>query len=128
MEWEQESNAHGWPSFRDDEVGASAAEAPMALAAPVLTNQPAQVVHENIMVMPGSGEAVSKCGARPSSPSAPAAAPAGASQQVTCSPAAGTHLGHMLPDAKGKRYCIDLVCIAGVPAGGKGLEMEPTAQ
>jgi len=25
----------------------------------------------------------------------------------------GTHLGHNLPDRKGNRYCINLVCIAG---------------
>lgn len=28
----------------------------------------------------------------------------------------GTHLGHNLPDGKGNRYCINLVCIAGNPA------------
>jgi peptide methionine sulfoxide reductase MsrB len=27
----------------------------------------------------------------------------------------GTHLGHNLPDEKGSRYCINLVCIAGRP-------------
>ena len=27
----------------------------------------------------------------------------------------GTHLGHNLPDGKGSRYCINLVCIAGNP-------------
>ena len=27
----------------------------------------------------------------------------------------GTHLGHNLPDSKGNRYCINLVCIAGNP-------------
>jgi peptide methionine sulfoxide reductase MsrB len=27
----------------------------------------------------------------------------------------GTHLGHNLPDSKGNRYCINLVCIAGSP-------------
>lgn len=26
----------------------------------------------------------------------------------------GTHLGHNLPDRKGNRYCINLVCIAGL--------------
>jgi len=25
----------------------------------------------------------------------------------------GTHLGHNLPDGKGNRYCINLVCVAG---------------
>jgi peptide methionine sulfoxide reductase MsrB len=29
--------------------------------------------------------------------------------------ASGTHLGHLLPDKKGNRYCINLVCIAGNP-------------
>ena len=29
----------------------------------------------------------------------------------------GTHLGHNLPDGKGSRYCINLVCIAGRPDG-----------
>ena len=29
---------------------------------------------------------------------------------------AGTHLGHNLPDGKGNRYCINLVCVAGVAA------------
>jgi hypothetical protein len=28
---------------------------------------------------------------------------------------AGTHLGHNLPDGKGNRYCINLVCVAGRP-------------
>ena len=27
----------------------------------------------------------------------------------------GTHLGHNLPDRKGSRYCINLVCVAGNP-------------
>ena len=27
----------------------------------------------------------------------------------------GTHLGHNLPDNKGNRYCINLVCMAGNP-------------
>eukprot|EP00573_Skeletonema_grethae_P006910 CAMPEP_0201709484 /NCGR_PEP_ID=MMETSP0578-20130828/58126_1 /ASSEMBLY_ACC=CAM_ASM_000663 /TAXON_ID=267565 /ORGANISM="Skeletonema grethea, Strain CCMP 1804" /LENGTH=209 /DNA_ID=CAMNT_0048198461 /DNA_START=118 /DNA_END=748 /DNA_ORIENTATION=- len=27
----------------------------------------------------------------------------------------GTHLGHNLPDGKGSRYCINLVCVAGNP-------------
>ena len=30
---------------------------------------------------------------------------------------AGTHLGHNLPDRKGNRYCINLVCVAGNPQG-----------
>mmetsp|Transcript_21693 Transcript_21693/g.45636 ORF Transcript_21693/g.45636 Transcript_21693/m.45636 type:complete len:182 (+) Transcript_21693:96-641(+) len=28
----------------------------------------------------------------------------------------GTHLGHNLPDRKGSRYCINLVCVAGRPS------------
>ena len=28
----------------------------------------------------------------------------------------GTHLGHNLPDAKGNRYCINLVSVAGNPS------------
>jgi peptide methionine sulfoxide reductase MsrB len=60
----QESEVHGWPSFRDEEV-----------------------VWENVRTLK-DGETVS----------------------VT-----GTHLGHNLPDRKGNRYCINLVCIAGQP-------------
>jgi len=30
----------------------------------------------------------------------------------------GTHLGHNLPDAKGNRYCINLVSVAGRPGPG----------
>ena len=60
-----ESETHGWPSFRDQEV-----------------------VWENMRVLKSTGEAVS---------------------------ADGTHLGHNLPDAKGNRYCINLVCVAGKP-------------
>lgn len=62
-----ESNSHGWPSFRDDEV-----------------------VWENVRVLKG-GETVS---------------------------VDGTHLGHNLPDHKGNRYCINLVCVAGTEEGG----------
>ena len=57
-----ESTAHGWPSFRDEEV-----------------------VAENVRVLADS-EVVS---------------------------VDGSHLGHNLPDAKGNRYCINLVSIAG---------------
>jgi len=32
----------------------------------------------------------------------------------------GTHLGHNLPDRSGRRYCINLVSIAGNPVGGGG--------
>ena len=61
-----ESKAHGWPSFRDEEV-----------------------VWENVRCLP-NGEAVS---------------------------VDGTHLGHNIPDRKGSRYCINLVCVAGRPDG-----------
>jgi len=63
-EFLKESRAHGWPSFRDEEVN-----------------------WEYVRVLPG-GEAVS---------------------------VDGTHLGHNLPDSKGNRYCINLVCVAGKP-------------
>lgn len=64
-EWEKESRAHGWPSFRD-----------------------AEVVWDDVRVLPSTGECVSL---------------------------AGTHLGHNLPDKKGNRYCINLVSIAAEP-------------
>ena len=60
----EESKAHGWPSFRDEEV-----------------------VWDEVGCLP-NGETVSL---------------------------AGTHLGHNLPDARGNRYCINLVSIAGLP-------------
>jgi peptide methionine sulfoxide reductase MsrB len=63
-EFHNESKAHGWPSFRDEEV-----------------------VWENVGCL-RNGETVSLT---------------------------GTHLGHNLPDRKGNRYCINLVCIAGNP-------------
>ena len=63
----KESKAHGWPSFRDQEVN-----------------------WENMRCLK-SGESVS---------------------------IHGTHLGHNLPDAKGNRYCINLVSVAGSPAEG----------
>jgi len=47
-----------------------------------------EVVWENMRVLKATGEAVS---------------------------ADGTHLGHNLPDAKGNRYCINLVSVAGRP-------------
>lgn len=62
-----ESQVHGWPSFRDNEV-----------------------VWDNVRVLKNSGETVS---------------------------VDGTHLGHNLPDKKGNRYCINLVSVAGNPAG-----------
>ena len=60
----KESRAHGWPSFRDEEV-----------------------VWDHVRCLP-NGETVSED---------------------------GTHLGHNLPDRKGNRYCINLVCVAGNP-------------
>jgi hypothetical protein len=36
-----------------------------------------------------------------------------------CVSAAGTHLGHNLPDGSGNRYCINLVSVAGKPTNGK---------
>lgn len=65
-EFERESLAHGWPSFR-----------------------PAEVVQANVKILEG-GEMVSTC---------------------------GTHLGHDIPDERGPRYCINLICIAGSPTG-----------
>lgn len=35
-----------------------------------------------------------------------------------CVSVTGTHLGHNLPDAKGNRYCINLVSVAGLPQDG----------
>ena len=63
-EFFEESGAHGWPSFRDQEV-----------------------IWENVVVKSG-GEVVS---------------------------GTGTHLGHNLPDRKGNRHCINLVCVSGPP-------------
>lgn len=65
-EFERESRAHGWPSFRD-----------------------AEVVWENVRCL-RDGECVS---------------------------VDGVHLGHDLPDKYGNRYCINLVSVAGNPAG-----------
>ena len=63
-EFIKESDAHGWPSFRDEEVD-----------------------WDNVRCL-ANGEVISLD---------------------------GTHLGHNLPDGKGNRYCINLVCIAGNP-------------
>jgi len=68
-EWRRESENHGWPSFRDEEV-----------------------VNGALLLREG-GEVVSAC------PSP-------------------THLGHQFQDARGARYCIDLLCIAGQREGG----------
>lgn len=67
-EFLKESSAHGWPSFRDEEVN-----------------------WEYVRVLK-DGETVST---------------------------SGTHLGHNLPDRKGSRYCINLVCVAGNPASAE---------
>lgn len=61
-EFMAETQAHGWPSFRDNEVN-----------------------WDVVRILP-NGECVSLD---------------------------GTHLGHNLPDRKGNRYCINLVCVAG---------------
>ena len=34
----------------------------------------------------------------------------------------GTHLGHNLPDVDGRRFCINLLCVAGTRGGGPRLE------
>jgi peptide methionine sulfoxide reductase MsrB len=63
-EWKHESEHHGWPSFREEEI-----------------------IFENLREVAG-GEIVSTC---------------------------GTHLGHNLPSgAPGPRYCINLICMAGL--------------
>ncbi|KAJ9454908.1 hypothetical protein DIPPA_15463 [Diplonema papillatum] len=49
--------------------------------------RPAEVVHQNV-VHQRHGEVLSAC---------------------------GTHLGHNIPDRKGDRYCINLLCVAGNP-------------
>ena len=60
----QETDKHGWPSFRDEEV-----------------------VWESVRVL-SDGETVS---------------------------VDGTHLGHLIPDESGPRYCINLCSVAGTP-------------
>lgn len=74
-EFVTESNRHGWPSFRQQEV-----------------------VWENVRVLKGSGEVVSK---------------------------SGTHLGHNLPDRNGARHCINLVSIAGRPLDSAEVDISP---
>ena len=58
----------------------------------------AEVVTENVVVDARDGEVRSAC---------------------------GLHLGHNIPDGGGDRYCIDLVCIAGVR--GVGAQLAPAA-
>jgi len=53
-----------------------------------------EVVHENVIAEAGyNAELVSKC---------------------------NTHLGHNLPDSKGRRDCVNLMCMAGVQGAGNG--------
>lgn len=59
---------------------------------PPLTPWQAEVVAANVLVDKGTGTVTSRC---------------------------GTHLGTYLPDEKGPRWCIDLSCIAGGPAGAR---------
>ena len=98
--WEsfvKESKAHGWPSFRDEEVcvhrlpGSFGGVEARLCVTPSHTASvpfPRQVVAENVRLL-ANGEAVS---------------------------VDGTHLGHNLPDGRGNRYCINLVSIAGKPS------------
>ena len=82
-EFLHESKAHGWPSFRDDEVD-----------------------WDNVRILK-NGEAARLSGSLLFRFDVRRRA-----AQVSVD---GTHLGHNLPDAKGNRYCINLVSIAGRP-------------
>ena len=96
-----ESSAHGWPSFRDEEVrrlliyeNSFFAEQHSSLTndswlSSFLINIIIKVNWENVRCLP-DGETVSTT---------------------------GTHLGHNLPDQKGSRYCINLVSVAGKKVG-----------
>ena len=46
---------------------------------------------------------------------------AGGEMVSTC----GVHLGHNLPDSKGDRYCINMVCMAGTSNGNATAEEGP---
>lgn len=105
----KESKAHGWPSFRDQEVGLCVGRCNKIFSAYLLNIIQKQhrhiinlyyyagvyicvyvcivwqVVWDNMRCLP-NGEAVS---------------------------VDGTHLGHNLPDRHGNRYCINLVSVAG---------------
>ena len=89
----KESEIHGWPSFRDDEVRCFLSDAKFSyLSSKNLISFPPfliKVVWENVRILKGSGETVS---------------------------VDGTHLGHNLPDRRGNRYCINLVSVAGKPS------------
>lgn len=93
-EFIEESKGHGWPSFRDDEVCYSSTR--FAYAWPWILRSVfffssffclllCQVNWDVVRVLE-DGETVS---------------------------IDGTHLGHNLPDSGGRRYCINLVSIAG---------------
>ena len=86
-----ESEAHGWPSFRDDEV-----------------------VWDNVRVL-SDGETVSVDGTRALSPQPLARPPAPAALTRTARARASADLGHNIPDANGMRYCINLVSVGGMP-------------
>ncbi len=90
-EFLRESEIHGWPSFRDEEVGGENWETNQETFGRIRDLERlsllflvvvVQVVWENVRVLKGSGETVS---------------------------VDGTHLGHNLPDRRGNRYCINLV-------------------
>jgi len=116
-EFIRESEIHGWPSFRDEEV-----------------------VWENVRVLKTSGETVSVDGtyhctvyadfeyhcigaARVLDPQVKISCRISNNDVFTCLSLSnpmvaiivGTHLGHNLPDKRGNRYCINLVSVAGKP-------------
>eukprot|EP00747_Dinoflagellata_sp_TGD_P149013 gnl/TRDRNA2_/TRDRNA2_176978_c0_seq18.p1 gnl/TRDRNA2_/TRDRNA2_176978_c0~~gnl/TRDRNA2_/TRDRNA2_176978_c0_seq18.p1 ORF type:complete len:241 (+),score=39.51 gnl/TRDRNA2_/TRDRNA2_176978_c0_seq18:54-776(+) len=57
-----------------------------------------EVVYANVKEKGGMGELVSTC---------------------------GTHLGHNLPDSKGERHCINLMCMAGTGSANQTLSVKP---
>lgn len=93
-------NAQGPVTFYDSVTGKPLFVAPMNRSAEDFLKESRkhgwpsfrddEVVWENVRVLRSSGETVS---------------------------VDGSHLGHNLPDGKGNRYCINLVSIAGKPAG-----------
>lgn len=98
-EFLKESEDHGWPSFRDEEVvwdhvrvlkdGAIRLAESATLSLQQLTEC---IYHVSVQYFSHvAGEACS---------------------------VDGTHLGHNLPDHKGNRYCINLVSCAGTPSSG----------
>lgn len=78
-----ESAAHGWPSFRDAEVR-------------ILRFCVFQQFKSNFFRLKKVNWEFVRC------------LPNGEAVSID-----GTHLGHNLPDAKGSRYCINLVSVAG---------------